>query len=99
MTDLRIWNEGDPEPRPRPAVVCEDGVTALYDREDWWHRMEIVHYALPVDAPEGQRAAVTGGETCMDWETLTESYGPIREATAEETDCVLVRYVGPRETA
>lgn len=85
-TTTRIWTHGDPEPADRPAVVCHDDVTAAWDTENGWHRQEIIHHPILKDAPKGTLPAITGGESCMDWQALTETYAPLREATADEAE-------------
>lgn len=78
----RVWDDGEPEPKDRPAVVCDDGVTATWDDSDWWTRREFVHHGT----------YVSGGSTGMDWAELLEDYGPLREATADEAQTTIVRY-------
>jgi hypothetical protein len=78
----RVWDEGDPEPKDRPAVVCDDGVTATWSEDDWWCRQEFKHHGT----------YVLGGSMGMDWPELLADHGPVREATADEAETVIVRY-------
>lgn len=90
--ELRTWNEGDPEPADHPAIIDRDGVVHLWtDDQDGfgnksWNQQCITHFA------EG---GITGGVLDEDWADILSEYGPVREATPDEADIVVVRYPAP----
>lgn len=98
--DLHVWREGDPEPSGRPAVVCADGVTALWDAEHGgWSRQRIVHHPVPEGAPKGTQGGVTVGPLGMDWPELLADHGPVREATEHEARLVVEQWPGAEDRA
>lgn len=98
--DLNVWREGDPEPSGRPAVVCADGVTALWDAEHGgWSRQRIVHHPVPEGAPEGSVGAVTMGPLGMNWDEMLADHGPVREATEHEARLVVEQWPGAEDRA
>lgn len=94
----RVWNEGDPEPKDRPAVVDDDGITWAWldsNDEDYfeWTRLKMTH----IRGRDGRPGAVLGFSTALDWWEVT-GYGPLREATADEAEQITVSYVdSPQE--
>jgi hypothetical protein len=82
MSDMRTWTESDPEPKPWPIVVDEDGVTWRPVDEDGfgyltYHQQKVVHHG----------SYATGGTLADDWQdlwTCLPEGATLREATAEE---------------
>jgi hypothetical protein len=98
--DLHVWNEGDPEPSGRPAVVCADGTTALWDTEhEGWSRQRVTHHPVPEGAAKGSVGAVTVGPLGMDWDELLIGYGPVREATEHEARLVVEHWPSTEDRA
>lgn len=85
----REWNAGDPEPSDRPPVIDSDDVVWRWtdDTDEGyftWHQQKLTHYK------GNGHPYVTGGVIGYDWPDILEEFGPLREATASEADCVKV---------
>lgn len=97
----RVWNEGDPEPKDRPAVVDEDGVTWRWmpgddDPDYWvWTRCKVTH----VRPPGVENGVVLGFVTALDWDEMLGDRGPLREATVDEERNITVAYVSSMRDA
>jgi hypothetical protein len=81
----RSWSVGDPEPRDHPPLVDIEDVTWLWDSDnELYERQKFTHHLHP----DGSPGAVIGSPI-LDWREILEEYGPVREATAEES-CMIV---------
>jgi hypothetical protein len=85
ITNLRVWNAGDPEPTDHPPVVDEAGLTWLWleDGEGGhvWNRQQITRY---------EDGLIAAGALEWEWTGLLADYGPLREARDNEATNVVV---------
>lgn len=89
----RSWREGDPEPADHPPLVDDEGVTWLWDDSD---PVDIPSYirrkATQYPHPDGGPGPVLGSPIGLEWGEILAEYGPLREATEDETDAFMVTY-------
>lgn len=88
----RAWDEGDPEPADHPPFVDSDGVTWVWEVNEFgdpedppsWVQKLFTHHVKS----DGTVGAVSGGLMFMEWDEILADFGPVREATADEAATV-----------
>lgn len=87
---VREWSVGDPEPADHPPLVDSEDVTWLWDPDNWiYERQKFTHHPHP----DGKSPGTVLGSPIVDWEELLDEYGPVREATADESHVVVEAWV------
>lgn len=80
---MRTWDIGDPEPSDHPAVVDDDSMTWTWEEveEDVWCYMQAL---VTINGNFGE------GFKSLPWLDLLDEFGPLREATPDETAALTV---------